>query len=89
MELKQPRGPFCQSCAMPMERLEDFGTDIDESKNEDYCRFCFQNGAFTSPDITMQQMIDKISGMAAIMKMSDAQAREIAEIFIPKLKRWQ
>lgn len=89
MELKQPRGPFCQSCAMPMERLEDFGTDIDESKNEDYCRFCFQNGAFTSPDITMQQMIDKISGMAAIMKVSDAQAREIAEIFIPKLKRWQ
>jgi len=90
MEIKQPKGPFCQSCGMPMEKPEDFGTNTDGSKSEDYCHFCFQNGKFTEPNITMDQMNDKVAGfMVTQSKMPETQAKEMAKTFIPKLKRWQ
>jgi len=28
---------FCQSCAMPLEKEEMFATEMDGSKNQDYC----------------------------------------------------
>lgn len=86
MELK---GQFCQSCSMPMEKQEDFGTDADGSKSEDYCRFCFQRGEFTEPNITMEEMIDRVAAvMTTEVKMPEAQAKEVAKTSIPKLKRW-
>jgi hypothetical protein len=89
MKSRQSKGPFCQSCGMPMEKTEDFGTNADQSKSKDYCHFCFQNGKFTDPNITMEQMIDKVAGFAKQMRMSEDQAKEMAKTFIPKLKRWQ
>lgn len=47
---------FCQSCGMPLEADEHFGTNKDGSKNTDYCAYCFKDGAFTA-DITMDEMI--------------------------------
>ena len=39
---------FCQSCGMPMKKdPEDGGTNVDGSKNEKYCSYCYQNGEFT------------------------------------------
>lgn len=90
MEQKQPKGPFCQSCGMPMNKPEDFGTNADDSKNEEYCKFCYQDSKFTNPNMTMEQMIDKVTGIMAKMQgMPEDRANEIAKEFIPKLKRWQ
>ena len=47
---------FCQSCGMPMEKEEDFGTERDGSRNEDYCCYCYKDGSFTG-DMTMEDMI--------------------------------
>lgn len=75
---------------MPMEKPEDYGTNADGSKNEDCCQFCFQNSRFTTPDITMEQMIDMVTGiMVNQMKMPETQAREITKTSIPQLKRWR
>ena len=74
---------------MPMEKIEDFGTNADGSRNKDYCCFCFKNGDFTSPGLTLEQMINKLVGFADKMGMTQAQAREMAQTVIPKLKRWQ
>lgn len=88
--MEQPAGPFCQSCGMPMEKPEDFGTNADGSKNEEYCKFCYQLGQFTELDITMEQMIDKVAAiMTNIKGMTEDQAKEMANSFVPKLKRWQ
>jgi hypothetical protein len=43
----QPQGPFCQSCAVPLNKPELFGTEADGSRSEKYCAYCYQNGAFT------------------------------------------
>jgi hypothetical protein len=55
----EPNVPICQSCGMPMEKSEDFGTSVDRGKYKDYCRFCFQKRKLTDSDITIEQMIDK------------------------------
>jgi len=38
--MMQRQGPFCQSCAMPQEKLEMFGTNTDGSKSEEYRTYC-------------------------------------------------
>ncbi len=87
---KQPNVPFCQSCGMLMETPVDFGTDKDGSRIIDYCHFCFNKGGFTDPDLTMEQMIEKVVGiMVTKMNMPETKARLIANGLFPKLKRWK
>jgi hypothetical protein len=85
----EPKGPFCQSCAMPMQKPADFGSNADGSRNDDYCCFCFQKGEFTWPDATLHQMTEKIVGMSVQMGVSKEQARTMAEKVLPRLKRWK
>jgi hypothetical protein len=88
--MEQPEGPFCQSCGMPMQTEADLGTNADGSKSNDYCHYCFLNGAFTDPAITREEMIAKVAGMMVAMKiMPEEQANELANNSIPQLKRWQ
>jgi hypothetical protein len=44
MEDREPESPVCQSCGMPMHLEEDFGDNLDGTKNYEYCKFCFKNG---------------------------------------------
>jgi hypothetical protein len=78
---------ICQSCGMPMMKPEDFGTDINGSKNEEYCTYCFQDGKFTL-DATLEQMIKKLVTMHDQMGMTEEEARKTANENLPKLKRW-
>jgi hypothetical protein len=90
MDIKHPQGPFCQSCGMPLKRPEDFGTGAAGFRINDYCHFCFENGEFTAPSATVQQMIDKcVAIMSERGIMPEAQARRLMREVIPKLKRWQ
>lgn len=83
-------GPICQSCGMPVQKNEDFGTNADGSKNQEYCHFCFEKGDFTDKGITMEQKIEKIVKIAVSqMNMPEAEAREMANKIIPTLKRWR
>lgn len=75
---------------MPMGKAEDFGKNADGSQCDDYCHFCFQNGAFTEPNTSMEQMIDKVAGfLVTKMNMPEVQAKDMAKGNIPNLKRWQ
>ena len=87
----EPQGPFCQSCAMPMSKPEDFGTNADGSKNEEYCSYCFKDGSFTNPDISMEEMIEiSAKGWAeSDPNMTYEQAKAQLLQFFPMLKRWQ
>jgi hypothetical protein len=90
MQSQNSNGPFCQSCGMPLQNPEDFGTAANESRVNDYCHFCFQKGSFTEPNINMQDMIGKcVSIMAGQGIMPEPQAKALMTDLIPKLKRWQ
>ena len=86
----ETKGPPCQSCGMPLENPDLFGTTADGSPSGEYCCFCFQNGAFTAPGLSMEGMIDKCAAiMAGQGIMPESQAREMMTEVIPTLKRWQ
>lgn len=81
---------ICQSCGMPMQKDEDFGTNTDGTKSGEYCHFCFKDGGFTDEGITMEQKIDKLVEIAASqMQIPKEKARAMAEEIIPKLARWR
>jgi hypothetical protein len=88
MKAAKPQGLFCQSCAMPMQKPGDFGTNADGSKNQEYCQYCYQKGKFTEPNITMEQMIEKCTGIMKQMQVTKDQI-EKTRLFIPTLKRWR
>ena len=51
----------CQSCGMPMSRDEKGGgTNADGSKSTMYCSHCWAGGKFTMPDLTVDQMQDRV-----------------------------
>jgi len=82
---------FCQSCGMPMTEEKMFGTEADGSKNQDYCIYCYENGAFTAPNITMDEMIELCIPhvVEAGVCPDDASARKMMQGFFPTLKRWR
>jgi hypothetical protein len=79
----------CQSCGMPLSKdPENGGTNADGSKSEMYCSYCYQEGAFTQPDFSVDEM----------KKFCKEKMKEmgfpgfIAGFFtmgIPKLERWK
>jgi Putative zinc ribbon domain len=79
----------CQSCGMPLSQdPAGGGTNADSSKSAEYCSYCYQQGRFTEPNITSEEMVSKVK---AIMKDKFKMPGFISWVFvrkIPKLKRW-
>lgn len=86
----EPLGPFCQSCSMPLAKPEDFGTDRAGYRVNDYCHHCYTNGAFTEPDVTLPQMIDRcVRIMNARGIMPETEARVLLTDVMPRMRRWR
>jgi len=79
----------CQSCGMPLKKDEKGGgTNADGTKSKMYCSKCYQDGKFTTPDITVTQMQELVKGKLKEMGFPGF----IAGFFtrgIPKLERWK
>lgn len=88
MTANQSQKLRCQSCGVP---LEDwfYGTTEDGAETREYCRFCYTDGAFTEPDLTMQEMIQRnIEFMTGKLKIDEKKSHEFSYALIPSLKRW-
>jgi len=75
---------------MPLSDETLFGTEKDGSKNEDYCIYCYKEGAFTEPDLTVDMMIEK--GVEFLVKEHGIDAEEAKTIMkeaMQTLKRWR
>jgi len=86
--------PVCQSCGMPLKKLDDIGANADGGVNTDYCQYCYTGGAFAR-EATVDEMIETnlrfLSHFNAESgsNYSEAEAREILKQFLPTLKRWK
>lgn len=87
--MKFPQEPICQSCGMPLKKNEDFGTNTDGSKSEEYCFHCFQDGKFLDEGITLKEKIEKNIKFGTQMGMPEDRARHMCETILPNLKRWR
>ena len=83
---------YCQSCAMPMGATDEmYGTNADGGKSKDYCKYCFEKGAFTYANATMDEMIEVCVPhmVSANSGMNSDDARKMMHTFFPTLKRWK
>ena len=86
---KMPKGPFCHSCGMPLETPDQFGTDASGIRVNDYCVYCFHNGAFTEPEVSRDEMVERVADhLVKEEHLARMQARDVAIAFVPSLKRW-
>jgi hypothetical protein len=84
-----PKTGMCQSCGMPMNSDADFGTEPNGTLSSMYCHFCYQDGHFTEPDISLDQMVERV---APIMNQMFEMPMDNAKIFsrdqLMNLFRW-
>lgn len=84
---------FCQSCGMPLGDPGTYATNADESRNEDYCIYCYAFGDFTE-EVTMDEMIEQNLGYMEEYHAAYGQEFQREETekrlreFFPTLKRW-
>lgn len=41
---------------MPLINMDDRGTENDGSKSKEYCKYCYSNGRFVDPQMTLELM---------------------------------
>lgn len=82
---------MCQSCGMPMEDESLYGKNADATINDEYCCYCFPNGAFTNSNETLEEMIE--SCIPFLIKdgvcPDENSARKMLQEHLPSLKRWK
>ena len=64
------------------------GTNSDGSKSNMYCSYCFENGEFTQPDITLEEMETLIIKKMKEMGMPGFMAK-LLTTGTAKLERWK
>ena len=79
---------FCQSCSMPLDKPELLGTEKDGSKSHEYCTYCYQNGAFINPNMTLPEMKTLVKEQMKKMKI-DTGIIDMAVNSLPNLKYYR
>ncbi len=84
-----PKGPFCQSCGMPLSKDENGGgSEQDGSLSSVYCSRCYVKGAFTKPGMTLDEMQTLVKEKLKSMGFPGVVAWFFTRA-ISKLERWK
>ncbi|MGY8915847.1 MAG: zinc ribbon domain-containing protein [Flavobacteriales bacterium] len=79
----------CQSCGMPLRKdPKKGGSNADGSRSIMYCSYCYQDGAFTQPDYSVDDMKKFCVGKMKEMGFPGMVARLFAA-GLPRLERWK
>lgn len=78
----------CQSCAMPLKKVEERGTEKDLAKSSMYCKHCYQEGDFTQQNLSVDEMKHFVKNKCIEMGFPKFLARMYVKK-LHKLKRWQ
>lgn len=83
--LGAPRTLICQCCGMPLDDAS-LSREPDGSFNEDYCKWCYQDGTFVYKDLAELTafLVEHMSNE----NWPPEQVRSYFEEFLPKLKHW-
>ena len=78
----------CQSCGMPLTTPAQFGTEADGSTTREYCIYCYKEGMFQQPNITLEGMIEMCTTILREEGTDEDSARAMLRNQLPFLKRW-
>lgn len=73
---------------MPIDNIADRGTEIDGSKSNTYCKYCYQDGHFVNPEMTFEEMKDVVATQMRKMNIPEPVVQQSLNM-LPHLKRWQ
>jgi radical SAM superfamily enzyme len=79
---------FCQSCSMPIDDPALKGTEKDGIRSNEYCTYCYQNGSFVNPGMTLNEMKVLVKEQMEKRKI-DSHIINMAVGSLPNLKRWR
>lgn len=79
----------CQSCGMPLTSAEQFGTEMDGSPTREYCIYCYKDGKFEQPGMSLEGMVEMCTTILKQEGMDEESARSMLRNQLPYLKRWQ
>ncbi|HYF91999.1 MAG TPA: zinc ribbon domain-containing protein [Symbiobacteriaceae bacterium] len=80
---------YCQSCGMPLTGDDVLGTEANGAKSTEYCTYCYQRGAFTQPNMSMEQMVEVCVPFMVQGGMEKEAATKLMRETLPHLKRWR
>ena len=83
--LGAPRKLICQCCGMPLDDAT-LSREPDGTFNEDYCKWCYTDGAFVYTD--KDELLEFLVSHMSNEKFPPEQARAYFEAELPKLKHW-
>lgn len=83
--LGAPRKLICQCCGMPLDD-STISREPDGTFNEDYCKWCYTDGAFVYTD--KAELLEFLISHLSNEKFPPEQARAYFEAELPKLKHW-
>ena len=88
--LELPNNNRCESCGMPLANPDLLGTEADGSPARRYCKWCYEGGTYTTPDITMEEMLDVCVRHMTTPEsgFTEDEARDYMEKLLPQLDRW-
>ena len=80
--------PRCQSCGHPL-GPGFTGTRADGSFSPEFCRECYQHGAYTEPDLSFRDMLERtVQRLRRETGWPEEKVRPRAEADLSSLKRW-
>ena len=87
---EMPMSYYCQCCSMPIPDPALHGTESDGSANDEFCKYCYQNGDFTAKGVSMDEFIEATADMEAkALGISREEAVSLMSTLLPHLKRWR
>ncbi len=86
--LGAPRQLICQCCGMPLNEDEMISREPDGSFNEDYCKWCYADGAFAYG--SRDQLLDFLIGhMPDPQHLPEEERRAQYDQYLLQLKHWK
>lgn len=85
--LGSPRKLTCQVCGMPLEDDSLISREPDNNFNEEYCKWCYNDGEFTYK--SLDELLDFLSSHMSNDNFTPEQAREYFAKQLPELNYWK
>ncbi len=86
--LGSPRQLVCQCCGMPLNEDSMISKEADGSFNEDYCKWCYNDGRFAYD--SKDSLLDFLIGhMPNPENLTDNQRRMQYDGYLSQLKHWK
>jgi hypothetical protein len=79
---------LCQSCGLPLDKESQKGNDKNGLKTDEYCKYCYEYGAFKNPKMNLEDMKNTVETHMKKLNIPHNVIKKAVNI-LPALGRWR